>query len=384
MPLRIIQVCPEPFSHRGGVSRIVQRLLEGFPAGEVDVVLACPDDTGLSSAARGNVIETWTIPAGKWNASAAGDFVQRVRGCAPDLVHFHSGSTFGFDVHVPWRSPLHRMPPGIPWIMSNHCAGPFGGFLSPDDGAWRRMAKGAVAWVSKACALGRARAEVLDSKENQRQLARWFPLWSSRLRTIYHSGLSSELPRRKPAADARCIGNLGHIARRKGQFDLLDAFVGIRARHPDVRLVMMGDDGNPEDGRELRDRVNRHGLSACVSIPGGADATDSFWSEVDLYVQPSHFEGLPMALVEAMWRGLPCVATRVSGIPEVMTHEQNGLLCEPGQPDQLAAAIERLLSDGALRDKLGRAAQDTVREMKITRDEMVGRYLGLYREILTC
>ena len=91
-----------------------------------------------------------------------------------------------------------------------------------------------------------------------------------------------------------------------------------------------------------------------------------------------------MALVEAFWHGKPCVGTRVSGIPEVLTDGVEGLLCEPRRPDLLAAALGRLLDDAGLRERLGRAAQQSVMKRGLTRDHMIEAHLRLYREVVAC
>lgn len=380
--LVILQVCPQPFTLRGGVSRIVQYLLEGLPA-TMSLSLACPGGNAgeLSAAAASRVRSLLKMPSGKWTRSVARDFARDVAAGGFDLVHVHGGGTFDLDLQAPWRTPLHRFPGGTRWIYSNHCVNAFGDFLAPDDAGLRRIAKRCVAWSSKALALQRCRAEVFDSHENESRVRKWFPPWRGRMRTIYHSGLTGAPPEPVFRQHARCIGNLGHISTRKGQHDLFSAFRILLGRWPDLKLLLTGDHDAGGDARKLADEIAASGLGGAVQFAGGSSETSAFWREVDIYVQPSHFEGLPMALCEAMWHGKPCVATAVSGIPEVLHHEKNGLLCVPKNPAELAAAIGWLIADADLRAQMGRAAQETVRMAGISREAMSQAYAALYREV---
>lgn len=270
------------------------------------------------------------------------------------------------------------------WIYSNHCVNEFGYFLSAQSGVPVNFVKRILAWISKAWALHRCRTEVFDSIENQNRMRRWFPPWQKKLRTIYHSGLVGAPPPPVLRSPALCIGNLGHIGKRKGQPDLLKAFELLMESHPRINLVLQGDDGPGPEPAEMRKEIARRGWQDRVSMPGGSTDTRTFWERVDLYVQPSHYEGLPMALTEAMWHGKACVATSVSGVPEVIRHGENGLLCSPGQPEGLAAAIDQLLRDADLRSRLAHAAQKSILEKGITREAMSRAYVKLYREVLAC
>ena len=101
---------------------------------------------------------------------------------------------------------------------------------------------------------------------------------------------------------------------------------------------------------------------------------------MDIFALPSLNEGMGKALVEAMYAGLPCVATRVGGIPELIGDEEVGLLVEPSSPQELAAALCRLASDGEWRSRMGQAAR--CRASKYGVDQMVAEIEALYEEVL--
>jgi glycosyltransferase involved in cell wall biosynthesis len=153
---------------------------------------------------------------------------------------------------------------------------------------------------------------------------------------------------------------LGRLGTRKGVFELLEAFARVTPRFPMARLVCAGD-GAVEEAIE---RARSLKISQRVSCPGwlSADQVGEALRTAAVFVLPSHAEGLPMALLEAMSWQLPVIATPIGGIPQVVTGGCNGLLVPPGDVDQLANALARLLQDRALRARLGAAARATIEE----------------------
>ena len=95
-----------------------------------------------------------------------------------------------------------------------------------------------------------------------------------------------------------------------------------------------------------------------VVFPGSRDDVFALLPAFDVFALSSRFEGLPIALLEAMATGVAPVATRVGGIPEVITDGQDGVLVDPGDADGLAAAVDRLRQDAALRGRIGDAARN--------------------------
>jgi glycosyltransferase involved in cell wall biosynthesis len=102
---------------------------------------------------------------------------------------------------------------------------------------------------------------------------------------------------------------------------------------------------------------------------------------LDIVAMPSRWEGLPMALLEAMAMSRAIVATRVAGIPEVIRDGENGLLVPPADPPALAAALDRLLGGGELRARLGRNALETLRR-RYDVARTAREYEALYRAAL--
>jgi len=175
------------------------------------------------------------------------------------------------------------------------------------------------------------------------------------------------------------IGTVGNFTAKKDHVTLLRATAIVREQLPAVRLVLVG--SGPLE-TELRETVATLGLEANVLLAGSRGDVPEILPAFDVFALSSRFEGLPIALLEAMATGLACVATGVGGIPEVITDGRDGLLVEPGNADQLAAAVVALLQDPARRDELGRLAvvragdfevAGAVRRIERVYDEALGR-----------
>ena len=146
---------------------------------------------------------------------------------------------------------------------------------------------------------------------------------------------------------------LGRISEGKGSFDILKAFAALPATlQARARLVLAGD-GDVEGARRL---AQPFGDRVRVLTWVDAAERDRLLAASDIFVLPSHAEGMPMSLLEAMAAGLPSIVTPVGGIPEVFTHGREGLLVTPGHVTELTAAMTRLLGDEAERLAAGRRA----------------------------
>ncbi|HKY67879.1 MAG TPA: glycosyltransferase, partial [Acidimicrobiales bacterium] len=155
-------------------------------------------------------------------------------------------------------------------------------------------------------------------------------------------------------ADALVVGTVGNFTAKKDQASLLRAVAALADRQGEVDLVLVGT-GPLED--ELRALAAELGIGRRTHLPGSRDDVFSLLAAFDVFALSSRFEGLPIALLEAMATGVAPVATAVGGIPEVITDGRDGLLVQPGDPVQLAAALDRLLGDHDARATIGEAAR---------------------------
>jgi colanic acid/amylovoran biosynthesis glycosyltransferase len=159
-----------------------------------------------------------------------------------------------------------------------------------------------------------------------------------------------------------CVGTLHEV---KGQVHLVDACGILRDRGVSFTCRLVG---RGPDEKLLRRTIRRLGLDDTVVLAGplARDDVIAELHDADVLVAPSvvsargQREGIPVVLMEAMSCGLPVVASRLSGIPELVEDGQNGLLVSAGRPDELASALERLAADPELRRRLGDAGRTTI------------------------
>lgn len=151
---------------------------------------------------------------------------------------------------------------------------------------------------------------------------------------------------------------LGRLESVKGQAYLLECLALLRDQGVAFRCVLIGD-GPERDA--LVEQVARLQLLESVWFAGFRREVPAWLAAIDVLVIPSRWEGLPMALLEAMALGKPVVAHAVGGIPDVVRDGQEGLLVSPRHPEQMVQALARLLGDVPLRQQMGARAQARVR-----------------------
>lgn len=185
---------------------------------------------------------------------------------------------------------------------------------------------------------------------------------------VIHCGVDTTqiAPRRSYELDGPlhllCIGTLHAV---KGQTYLIEALAALRRQGIDAVVDLVGDG---PDRAALQQQAEEAGVGPLVHFHGAQtrEQVMDHLRRADVAVAPSvptadgRREGIPVALMEAMAAGLPVVASRLSGIPELVTDGETGLLALPGDAAALAAAIRRLHDDPALRRRLGRAARAAV------------------------
>jgi glycosyltransferase involved in cell wall biosynthesis len=210
---------------------------------------------------------------------------------------------------------------------------------------------------------------VAISRDNLEEIVAECGDWARERVEVIHSGVDTESfrPRTAPADPTRpftvlCVGTLHEV---KGQAVLVDACRQLRDAGVEVRVRIVGEG---EDEAMLSDRIAAAGLGSTVTLEGRLNRAQVIEAlgEADLLVAPSVVasngkrEGIPVVLMEAMSCGLPVVASRLSGIPELVDDEVSGLLVSPGDAAGLAAAIRRLVEDPGLRARMGSAARARV------------------------
>jgi glycosyltransferase involved in cell wall biosynthesis len=157
---------------------------------------------------------------------------------------------------------------------------------------------------------------------------------------------------------------LGRIGQRKGAFDLIQAFAELPSKQKCAASLTLAGDGEGDRARALAREMK---MEDSIEILDWIDAfqRDRLLKQADALILPSYNEGLPMALIEAMSWGLAVITAPVGGIPELIVHEKNGLLVQPGHTQQLTNAMLSLIENERLRLTLGEAARDSVKSLDV-------------------
>jgi colanic acid/amylovoran biosynthesis glycosyltransferase len=179
---------------------------------------------------------------------------------------------------------------------------------------------------------------------------------------VVHCGVDTEefaSVERGPHTAGVSVLSVGRLVDRKGHAVLLEAVRRLRAGGIDVRAIVVGD--GPARG-QLGALAEELGIAAAVEFAGavGQDEIRRFYESADVFCAPSFAEGVPVVLMEAMAMGLPVVATRVMGVPELVEDRVSGKLVAPGRADLLAEAIGELAAEPAERRRLGEAGRSRV------------------------
>jgi colanic acid/amylovoran biosynthesis glycosyltransferase len=209
--------------------------------------------------------------------------------------------------------------------------------------------------------LKKAKFAIAISEYNRACLLREAPdVEASKVKTI-HCGVEIEVfsPCQRTHGGPPVFLAVGSLLQRKGHRYLLEACRILRSEGKDYRCIIVGD--GPER-LELEKLVRKYGVEDQVELAGAVPHEDIllYYDQADIFVHPSLSEGIPVVLMEAMSKELPVIATRITGVPELVSHEEDGLLVGAAESAELAEAMMRLLTNVELRIRLGKNAREKI------------------------
>jgi glycosyltransferase involved in cell wall biosynthesis len=334
---------------RGGISTVVRGYYSGglFQRFDIRYVPTHRDGTALQKAVA--ALKAYVVLARLLFVADA------------PLVHIHLSSRASC-----WRKTVVCMMAGLrgrPYVLHVH-GSEFSKFYHEECGAFAK-------WIVRNVL---ERAALVLTLSGQ---------WYDRIKAIAPRATVQTLPNAVTLHDARPPVDLpprilfaGRIGERKGTFELLRAFARLAARFPSATLVCAGDG----EGEKLKQLAAELGVADRVECPGwlSAGQMSDELQRASIFALPSHHEGVPMALLEAMSRSLPVLTTPVGGIPEVIENDRNGIMVTAGDVDAIEAALARLLESSAERERLGAAARATIAE-RFSLESTIERLAALYR-----
>jgi len=284
-----------------------------------------------------------------------------------DVVHSHEFTMAVYGAAASWWN-------GLPQVVTLH------GNMTMTD-AWRRRS-------ALRLALGRSRFVSAVSTATKIQLERDLGLRTDAI-SVIRNGVPVRRGTAGPArselglaADDLLVLAVGNLDRRKGHIHLLEAMALLEKEALPRRwhVAIAGGRGGGERHR-LEDFAAEHDLSDRVHVLTHRDDIPDLQAAADVFAMPSLWEGLPLALLEALLAGTAVIASRCSGIPEAIEDGSEGLLVPPGDTVALAAALRTVLVDDGLRASLARRGQDRA-EREFTVAVMVDAYERIYRRVL--
>lgn len=196
------------------------------------------------------------------------------------------------------------------------------------------------------------------------------------------TGFVSPLPADFLDSDSIVIGSVMRMQPVKAPLDLVQAFIALRERRPELfprlRLALIGDGPLLEQARQI---LAQAGVSAQAWLPGAREDVPDCLRALDLLVLPSLAEGICNTVLEAMATGLPVIATEVGGNPDLVQPGVTGALVPAGQPEAIADQLAAYLDAPARRSREGAAARARA-EAEFSMEAMVAGYLGVYDRVL--
>lgn len=170
---------------------------------------------------------------------------------------------------------------------------------------------------------------------------------------------------------------LGRLIDEKGFFDLLDAIALIKDRFPNVKLLC----GGEGEWGVVKAYIQRLGITSNIELLGwvNEEQKEHLLKNATIFVLPSHTEGLPMVVIEAMSKAVPVIATKIGGISDIIENGHDGVLVDSGEVKAIADAIVCLLEDARGRKEMGESGKNTVYK-KFTSEQVLPKLEELYKE----
>ncbi len=361
--MRIIHV--ETGTNLYGGALQVLYLVRGLREQGIASTLICPKRSQVAQAAREYGMEVNTLNyRGELDPRLLIMLVNDARKGRGERSIIHAHSRRGADL---WSALASKIT-GAPFIITRRVD-------NPESQASCLLKYGQAA---KVVAISKAIVDILESQGVGREKIEL--IYSAVDISLYRPGGDRRWFRREFSLppNAKVVGMVAQFIPRKGHHCLLKAAKAVVKKEPHVRFLFFGK--GPLE-QEIREKANMLGLGDACLFCGFRDDLPRILPCLDLLVHPATMEGLGVSLLQASACGIPIVATRAGGIPEVVRDRETGILCEPGDDEGIAYSLLKLLGDNALARRMGEEGRRMV-EMEFSITRMVKQYAALYRSIL--
>ena len=328
-------------SNWGGAQRYVYDLATSFKAKGVETVVAFGGEGELKTKLEEASVRTVQLTtlvrdvSLKREFKSAQELYYLIRKEKPDVLHLNSSKAAGIGGFM---GRLLR----VPLIVFTVHGAPF----REDRGYLSKRLIYLFTWFT--CLL--AHKVITVSKQDEADIGAMFFI-KKKVTTIYSGVTYDPVPVRDvPKGKAMRIVTIGELTKNKGHLYGLQAIELLRQEEVPFSYTIIGEG---EDRSKIEEYIAMKQLEDVVSLPGYQDAR-SVLHNYDIYLMPSIKEGLPYILLEAGKTSLPVVATITGGIPEIIRHEDTGLLAQPKDPEGLCRSLKVLIRDRNYAKQLGR------------------------------
>ena len=195
---------------------------------------------------------------------------------------------------------------------------------------------------------------------------------------VIHNGIYITENIKRKCGKRVLVGSAGRLYPVKGFHLLIDVADIVVKNCDDVDFVIAGD--GPLR-KVLEEKIRRYGLQERFNIIGHKENMDTFYKSIDIYINTSIHEGIPMSVLEAMSNSLPIVAPKTGGLPEIIQDREQGFLIEGREKNIYVKRLKILAIDKDLRLKMAKSARAKVMDC-FSREVMADKYCKLYRELI--
>ncbi len=284
-----------------------------------------------------------------------GELRAHIRKTRPDLIHVHSSKASLVGRVAGWLE-------GVPVVYTVHGWG---------FGAGRPTLQSAMVWASERLTRGMVSKYLAVSEADERSGRRALGLKGDLIQAVPNAVVDDA-----SLADPRAAGGFIMVARTDVAKDHRSALRAFALARTSMRFTFVGD-GTDESAFFTRAQEWAGSAASRIELLGGRSDVAALLARSSVFVLASHYEGLPLSILEAMRGGLPIIASKVGGVPELVVDGVTGRLVPPGDHEALAAAMTELAGDPALRQRMGRASRERF-ETRFSMDRLRDRVGAVY------
>lgn len=349
--------------HLYGGARQVAYIIEGLHRHGIENILACQQGSAIATAMAGIAQVHQFSLHGDLDFRLIFKLRKLIQLYQPDIIHCHSRR--GADI---WGGVAGRMA-HIPTVLSRRVDNPEPGWLVQKKYALYDR----VICISEGIRQVLLKQGVAEHRVTTVRSAIDVNAWGQGCdREVFNAQFNTQ-------SHQLLLGMVAQLIPRKGHSLVLQAMQQLTTHYPHLHLICFGQGPLRQS---LQQEVIDRGLQDRVQFAGFRDDLQQWLGCIDVLVHPALMEGLGISLIQAAACGIPLIASRAGGMPEIVRDQLNGLLIEPGDLAGLQQALKRLINEPHTRQRMGKAGRQLV-EQEFSIEQMVLGNLAVYQDLIS-